>query len=435
MIYEKYHADDDYLFINIYGQRAKQDKNLVLMINNSVSSITEKMRNIEEIYKFYYHMCINNNFSNIYIISMRPDIHIFEINNKIDNNFFLALFQQKYFYRTYNNKYDFENIAAKFIHQLEIIKNNGRNAQIDMEVYILDKRCNVTQYELSKLTMCTICKQIMNYSDINYDIPNPYVPILNQQHFLINDDKLIFANSNTPITGIINGKLIILCKNMGTGENVIVFDDTIKLLQYMYEMYIIYNKQPVDKFVYVFFEKYISIIDNNIIAINECFYIIINIIKEWQHVNTFKFNNKLSRFNNFFEKSEIQHISHKKYIKMIKNLKPNSYIKNFDKNIEKNAREVFKLIENIKNNEIEKSIIFFNSQFSLSNWIDEIEENGCLGILLDINVPNFCRNGKSIDLIEIKIYQYHLCLWVILLILFVPKQIQHLLETSIRQVY
>ena len=166
-------------------------------------------------------------------------------------------------------------------------------------------------------------------------------------------------------------------------------------------MYITYNN-CLDEFGLSFFEKYIGIINDNITTIDQQFYTIINVIKKWLYFNTSKTIKTDSILNTFHKNMNISHICHKKYLKMMNSLKINYNFEKFNENLEKTSGKIAKIIENISDNETEKSTIFFNSQYSLSTWRDEIEEKGCLGVLLNICVPDFSRNGKSLNMIEIK---------------------------------
>jgi hypothetical protein len=365
----------------------KKSQILVLMINNYVSSITERIKNIEEIYKFYCRMCGNSQFTKIYIISVMPKIHVFEM---ISENFFSALFQQKYFYDIDNAEFMFETVMNKIIDILAKIKANEQLS--DINFYILNKWCKISDTDIEKLKLHSVICEII----IDYCYPN-----VQEIKFSMTDDNLIFQNLTNKIEGTIDGKILILCKSNGVYENATSFNDITKLLQYVYEMYIVYN-DCFNDFTFSFFDKYISIINDKISIIDQQFYTIINIIKKWLY-----FNRSISIkidciLNNFNKNMEIGHICHKKYLKMITNLKKNSEIECFNEKLEKTFNKVIKTIQNIDNNETEKSTLFYNSQYSLSDWRDEIEEKGCLGVLLNIFVPNFSRNGKSLNMIEIK---------------------------------
>lgn len=53
---------------------------------------------------------------------------------------------------------------------------------------------------------------------------------------------------------------------------------------------------------------------------------------------------------------------------------------------------------NEKNKKIEKSSDFITSFISLTNWVDEIDINSSMGLILKINSPNFCKLGIGYNL-------------------------------------
>jgi len=349
---EKYCDNDDYLFMNTTKQFKTSDI-LVVLINNNAISITQKNNKIDQLYNFYCKMSEECNFTNIYIISTNPNIHVLETTGDC---FFLAIFQQKYNYCTYNS-----NIKISDDELVDIILKIKEKEHIDnVKLYVLgtlDKKIKKVQYKFIDLSTLEI------------------VPTLELRSV---SEKLY-------------------CNN---------FNNITKLLQYMYELYIV-NKTSQSQFIMMFFEQYMKIINDNITIINQHFYTIINIMKKWLHVCMFKLKKDDNNHEtneiliNFCKNIDASHISHKKYIKMMNSLKMNSNVDKFNENIKHASVKLLKLMEDIDEVDIEKSIMFFNSQYSLSNWKDELEESSCLGILLKINVPNFCRNGTSINMIDI----------------------------------
>jgi hypothetical protein len=99
-------------------------------------------------------------------------------------------------------------------------------------------------------------------------------------------------------------------------------------------------------------------------------------------------------YNKCVEKLSTCHIGYKTYLKIISKLKiknPKQLIHKIEKEHANIETKLNSIDGNARSNE------FHHSIYTMSNWLEELNEKSCLGIIMKIYVPDFCRIGKWLD--------------------------------------
>jgi hypothetical protein len=405
--YEHVLLHGNYAAILINKKRASTNKMekenvIVCVINNITHSFTNRRSKLEQFYKYYHHLAIDNN-SIIYVISTNPSMTCKEI---IGIEYFMEYIYKipfKYL-RKSHTQIDVENLAKK----LQEIK---KNTDLPIFLHIFDDFMDSLDNEEIK----TMCGQINFFNNdfttnIDYDTPNIFMSSNSQTLFEIDDKinefNLIFDNNEIFYSGILNGSTTILIGEYYDKEKIFTHkcDSDLKLLNLIYSTYLIYygknnNKDVIYNFIVPFFEKQFEYFAT--VTIEPHMLTVINVIKEWvYYLKTIEETN-IEEIDNFLSKMTIGHISHKKYIRVTNNFYSDMRYIEFRKNINEIIDTVIEKISDLDDDDTSDSLDMFYSMHSMTNWVDEIEEKSCIGVVINITVPNHCRSGKKIEDVKI----------------------------------
>lgn len=378
----------------------KNTKVVFLFINNTTCSFTDKINKIEQIYKYFHHL--RSESENIYVITTKPVMCCKEI--KTNGDFLKYIYTIPF---VYNRGTHLNNKLEAMIEWIEkTVISIKKNSISQVHFHIFDDSEEIRAICSDKIKkICNVIKYFNRSSttNIDYDTPNIFTSTNSQLLFKVRNDNIIFDNDMTEYDGILNGNNTILIGKIINDDNKLeLCNDVFQILNIIYNVYLIYygqenNKGIIYNFLIPFFEEQIKYIQNNQ---REPFVnTITNIIRERIYYYKATQNTNIEEVDNFLSKLIIGHIPHKKFIRMMSNFSQNKYFIDFRENIDQIIDTVLEKTQNME--EIDDSLNTFYSTHSMTNWLDELEEKSCTGIIINIFVPNYCRLGKKIENIKI----------------------------------
>ena len=375
----KYNHDllKQYSFYNIRSDMPRRKINIIIVINNFIKSLENRIKNINVIYKYINHLELLYEFQKIIIITSIPKPKYIECDNTDD--MFCYLFRIPYSQKNNINPMKYVEYVAsiyeyydKDITHVYVEKSNDNYNKLFMNLF--------TEIEVFNTKWDWISND--KHLSLNYDYPNIFLSIINQNIFNMSNENVGFMNIYD---------LIVLMND----NNDDFHECTIsQLITFMYKLYL---SQCDDK---IFFKNCISVINEKITDsdLNS----ILNIINVW--IDQSKTNITGTEIIDIYNKKRnIKCIPIKKYLKSIKYLDKNSYAINFMDNIDNKIDQIIDEIDEFDDDLLKKSTEFYYSLVSLTNWKDEIEEKSCMGISANITVPNQCKFGKNTDDIIINV--------------------------------
>ena len=330
-----------------------QNKNgLFIIINNEICDMNMKYNLILTIYKIFNHLSLLNNFTNIKLIIESKDSN--EIRCFKKSELLLELYSIKF----------------KKVKKIDYHK--------ECDIIIPENSYVITNIKLKNINSIKYIKifEYLNIS-INNNCPNYFVPFSKQQ--IINNLNI---ECDTQFELILNsGKSYEILKNYKKEYE--YSENNIKIVNALYNIYFKTNSDDIIKFIPIY-EYYFTILSDTNIKMNK----VINILKECIYVLKIKNIKECNYLKNF----DSEHIQLKYFIKMTKimNFKTLNKFKN-------KLYESYTLIEDkIEDYDDCENCEYYYSNYTMSSWKDEIEEKGCMGLLLDIKIPDHCRTGNLI---------------------------------------
>lgn len=393
-----------YVFITVtdinYVKLGK-DYVLMLVMRTDIMSFSERHGKLEQFYKYCHHLLKTKKYIKICVITTHPHLCFLELYSELE--LFKYLYKVPFKYGT-NSKCLLG--ISKFLSDL------SKKYEIPIDLHIWGHHFDITD-DIKKMFSDVQLVDFQTTTNIDFMSPNIFISSDDQTTFNICDQDMLFDNDSHTTDGIINGNdVIIIAKRVSNeicNDNIIKCSDIVELIFKLYNIYLSYsglnNKESTKLFVNSFFSYYLKMLEKlSKITYN---YIVpsylkgvLNIIKEWNNISRSIPLTNVSEIDNFVHKMSVKHITHKKYLKMINKLSNNNDISQFKNNIDSIIEEIITETNNLDEDDIEKSLEIYHSTQSLTNWKDEIQEKSCIGILVNMHVPNHCRTGSNLDDIQ-----------------------------------
>lgn len=387
-------GDERFLFTEIKTDVHDVGKCIVILVNNIVDFFSAKLVVIENIFKIYHQILLLKNYEKIVIITLFPKIFVFTINTGNENSkllFFEHLCKIRF---CYNAIFKSDMLIVNIYNILNDIYFETKS----IDIVLLDDhdKLKLKKYE-SEMKNKYNCDHLFFINDgsqltLTNDSLNMFVLIEEHKKLVTNigeininitihSPSIFLANTITDITAY---------KDIQISYDVL---DLIYRLYYVYVSLVLPNGSTMCNIpIYEMFSFFIGIIKEN--PKHTEMILLLNEMEEWLYLFSLKTITKnlpSTDYNKCIEKLTVGHISHKKYIKMISAMKLKDPRQKMVE-IEKTYNNIMhKLIDINDNND------FHYSVYTLNNWVNELEEKSCLGIIMKIYVPDYCRTGKWIN--------------------------------------
>jgi hypothetical protein len=377
------HFDNsEYSFLCIRRKSINVKTDLILFIKTHISSVFDKQHMIIETYKLFMKITNGVKYNKIIIITTFGHIHNIQCDGY---SLIKCLYNCIY---TFNKTYTIEetiNDALKKTNDKSLLlicfSKGIKNITIPKNILLIDY-CN----DCYEMTCTDKIKNMDNIEDVHINISlgepyNDFIGIMNRS-----DISIPYTSKKLKYPSIFNEEHLSILN---------AFECYVTLCKYhtkcskcenkSYEI----NEQMMDIYT-KFFEHYIKYYMNQPNEKKENFHnTILNNIRHKMYIIDSKLKTK-KQYNSFYKNINLDHIPNKnrsKLLKKFKNEKDTKLIEN--KNID---------LSDISSIETED----YFSDLSLTDWKDEVRENSCLGLLINVYIPNYCRMGNLTHMIEIR---------------------------------
>jgi hypothetical protein len=390
-------GNSSYLFTEIKTEPEKIGGSVIIIINNHINFFTQKISTISNVFKLFNQISLFKKYKYITLITLFPKIYVFNVDTNVEN-FRLLFFEYMCIMKFCYNRICTSDILINKIYE---VLNDIYSESTNIDIVVLDEgnllrwrtHENVIKekYKCDELVFITDSSQLA----INNNSFNMFISIEDHKKHIINFDK-----ADSEIT-LHSSSIFLLHSVMDISQ----YEDvrnSYDITDLMYRLYYVYNSlistdgcALINKNIYQTFKLFMGIIEEN--PKHKSMMLIFNELKEWLFLYSLKYiAHKLpeQNYNKCLEKMSADHIGYKTHLKIISKLK----IKNPEKlisRIEKEYANIKTRLNSIDGNA--RSNEFHYSVYTLSNWLDELNEKSCFGIVMKIYVPDFCRIGKWLD--------------------------------------
>lgn len=355
---EYFFNDKNYLFCHTSElHNTKENKCLIVVLNNQLQMFSEKAVIIELIFRLYE----NSHCKSMYVLTLYPKPRIVKIVSKYSFVYFMSTISYTY---TQNSFLTVINQTNEEIYQI-----------IHKEKYI----------ENTKIILTTVIDKTGSVK-----LADDILKISNESNIIKDSNHTIEINENSFD--------VLECKQINNNfENFTLSNDCINDLIYnLYGLFIIsYNKEITSDDVIKSLKiiNYFSqIIGHKIFKDNKLSYlnVFLGFFNELIHYCNIVSMYNTSKFNTYLNKLSLAHITCNKYKKMIKSTKISCSLEIQNK-IDHAFNKIYDKIQNTSSNE------YFVTNVSGTNWKDEVIKKSCIGLEIDVLIDGHNRTGKYID--------------------------------------